>query len=132
MPEQDLMDSQVLSLSFSGDTLKWIALCSLSCTFNDFVASYARQWYHIKDGPINCLIGTYLLRISSFIYSVMQTQSSVMSDTLWSHKLYSSVWTLGQEDPLEKEMAKHSCNTYLENSMDRRAWRAMVHRVTKE
>ena len=27
----------------------------------------------------------------SFIYSVMQTQSSVMSDTLWSHRLYSSI-----------------------------------------
>ena len=33
---------------------------------------------------------------------------------------------LGQEDPLEKEMA--SC---LENSMDRGAWQATVHGVTK-
>ena len=33
---------------------------------------------------------------------------------------------LGQEDPMEKEMA--SC---LENSMDRGAWQAIVHGVTK-
>ena len=31
------------------------------------------------------------------------------------------------EDPLEKEMAMHSG----ENSMDRRAWQAAVHGVTK-
>jgi len=38
------------------------------------------------------------------------------------------VWSLGWEDPLEKEMANYSC---LENSMDRGAWRATVHGVTK-
>ena len=38
------------------------------------------------------------------------------------------VWSLGRKDPLEKEMTIHSC---LENSMDRGAWRATVHGVTK-
>ena len=39
------------------------------------------------------------------------------------------VLSLGLEDPLEKEMAtQYSC---LENSMDRGAWQAMVHGVTK-
>ena len=38
------------------------------------------------------------------------------------------VQSLGREDPLEKGMATHSC---LENSMDRGAWRAAVHRVTR-
>ena len=41
------------------------------------------------------------------------------------------VQSLGQEDPLEKEMAtplQHSC---LENPMDRGAWQATVHGVTK-
>ena len=33
-------------------------------------------------------------------------------------------------DPLEKEMATHSSSS-LENPMDRRAWWATVHRVTK-
>ena len=41
------------------------------------------------------------------------------------------VWSLGQEDPLEKEMATHSSYSCLENSMDRGAWWATVHGVTK-
>ena len=43
------------------------------------------------------------------------------------------VQSLGQEDPLEKEMAgyppQYSC---LENPKDREAWWAIVHGVTKE
>jgi hypothetical protein len=40
------------------------------------------------------------------------------------------VWSLGQEDPLEEEVATHqySCR---ENPLDRRAWWAAVHRVTR-
>ena len=40
------------------------------------------------------------------------------------------VGSLGREDPLEKEMAtlQYSC---LENPMDRGAWRAIVHGITK-
>ena len=40
------------------------------------------------------------------------------------------VRSLSQEDPLEKEMATHSGIFAWKNSMDRRAWRARVHRVT--
>ena len=36
--------------------------------------------------------------------------------------------SLGWEDPLEKGTATHSC---LENSMDRGAWQATIHGVTK-
>ena len=39
------------------------------------------------------------------------------------------VRSLGQEGPLEKGMATHS-SILDENSMDRGAWRATVHRVT--
>ena len=39
------------------------------------------------------------------------------------------VWSLGQEDPLEKRMATHS--RILENSKDREAWWATVHGVSK-
>ena len=39
------------------------------------------------------------------------------------------VRSLGQEDPLEEEMATHS--SVLENPMDRGAWRAAVHGVIK-
>ena len=36
------------------------------------------------------------------------------------------VWSLGQEDPLEKEMATHSIK-YVWDPMDRGAWQATVH-----
>ena len=43
------------------------------------------------------------------------------------------VWvqSLGQKDPLEKEMATHSSILAWENSMDRGAWQAIVHGVTR-
>ena len=37
------------------------------------------------------------------------------------------VWSLGQKDPLEKEMATHSNILAGENPMDRGAWWAAVH-----
>ena len=39
--------------------------------------------------------------------------------------------SLGLEDPLEKGLATHSRYSCLENPMDRGAWRATVHGVTK-
>ena len=39
---------------------------------------------------------------------------------------------MGQENPLEKEMATHSSISGLENPMDRGAWRATVYGITKE
>ena len=41
------------------------------------------------------------------------------------------VRSLGQEDPLEKEMATHSSTPAWENSLDGGAWRATVHGVTE-
>ena len=38
----------------------------------------------------------------------------------------------GSEDPLEEGMATHCSISCLENSMDRGAWWAVVHGVTKE
>ena len=38
---------------------------------------------------------------------------------------------LGQENPLEKEMATHSSILILENFMDRGGWEATIHRVSK-
>jgi len=39
------------------------------------------------------------------------------------------VWSLGQEDPLEKEMATHSSILAWKNSVDRGVWQAIVWRV---
>jgi len=41
------------------------------------------------------------------------------------------VQSLGQEDPLEKEMAAHSSISCLKNSMDRGVWWATVQGVTR-
>ena len=41
------------------------------------------------------------------------------------------VRSLGWEDPLEKEMTTRSSILALENPMDRGAWQATVHGVTK-
>ena len=41
------------------------------------------------------------------------------------------VQSLGQEDPLEKEMATHSSTLGLENPMEGGAWWATVHGVAK-
>ena len=40
------------------------------------------------------------------------------------------VQSLGQEEPLEKEMAIHF-SPCMENAMDREAWKTTVHGVTK-
>ena len=39
--------------------------------------------------------------------------------------------SLGQEDPLEKEMAIHLSILAWKNPMDREAWQATVHGVTR-
>ena len=43
------------------------------------------------------------------------------------------IWVrfLGWEDSLEKEMATHPSSLAMENSMERRAWRATVHGVAE-
>ena len=41
------------------------------------------------------------------------------------------VSSMGQENPLEKEMATHSSISGLENPMDRGAWWAAVHGVAE-
>ena len=41
------------------------------------------------------------------------------------------VLTLNQEDPLEKEMATHSSNSCLEDSMGKGAWWPTVHGAAK-
>ena len=39
--------------------------------------------------------------------------------------------SLGQEDPLEKELATHSSILAWKNSKDRGGWQATVHRIAK-
>ena len=46
-------------------------------------------------------------------------------------KLETWVRSLGREDPLQKGMATHSSSLASKNSMDRRAWWATAHGITK-
>ena len=57
----------------------------------------------------------------------------VGSDALKNPLAMQETWvrSLGQDDPLEKEMATHSSNSCLENPMDRGAWWATVHEAAK-
>ena len=47
--------------------------------------------------------------------------------TMWE----TQVQSVGQEDPLEQEMATHSSILAMENSMDRGARQVTVHGITK-
>ena len=56
-----------------------------------------------------------------------------MAQRLKSLSAMWEIWvqSLGWEDPLEKEMTTHCSLLCLENPMERGAWWATVHRVTK-
>ena len=60
-------------------------------------------------------------------------QSSLVSQMIKSLPVVqeTQVWSLGQEDPLEKEMITHSSILALKNHMDGGAWRATSHGVAK-
>ena len=67
-----------------------------------------------------------------------QSQEKIYNDALVTQvvKKLSAMWetwvpSLGQENPLEEGMAPHSSTLFLENPMDRGAWWATVHGVTK-
>ena len=60
----------------------------------------------------------------------MGSWASLVAQSVKNLPAMQETWVrfLHQEDPLEKEMATHSC---LENPMNRGAWQATVHRVTQ-
>ena len=54
-----------------------------------------------------------------------------LSGTESAYQEEAVIWPLGREDPLEKEMAIHSCIFGLRNPMDKGAWWAAVHEVAE-
>ena len=67
-----------------------------------------------------------------------QSQEKIYNASLVAQvvKKLSAMWetwvpSLGQENPLEEGMSPHSSTLFLENPMDRGAWWAKVHGVTK-
>ena len=63
----------------------------------------------------------------------MTAMSSLMAQQVKNPPAMQETWVRspGRDDLLEKEMATHSRYSCLENPMDRGAWRATVHGVTK-
>ena len=63
----------------------------------------------------------------------MNERASLVAQRLKRLPAMRETWvrSLGREDPLEKEMATHSSILAWRIPMDRGAWQATVHRVTK-
>ena len=70
------------------------------------------------------------LKLKEIFTSIVLT---LMAQTVKNLPAVQEIWvqSLGWEDPLEKQVATHSSYSCLENSMDRGAWWATVHGVTK-
>ena len=69
----------------------------------------------------------------TLVYMCIYDMTSLVAQRLKRLPAMQETWlqSLGWEDPLEKEMATHSKYSCLENPMERGAWWATVHRVTK-
>ena len=61
------------------------------------------------------------------------TGASLVAQSIKNPPALQETWvqSVGQEDPLEKRMATHSSILAWKTSMDRGAWRATVHGITK-
>ena len=64
-------------------------------------------------------------------YSLQYSWASLVAQIVKNPPAMQETWvqSLGQEDPLEKEMATHSSTLAWKNPMDRGAWQATVHGV---
>ena len=80
------------------------------------------MWLIIVNGYMHCkfiMIVTVVIYYWAFLRAQLAKNQPAMQKTPFQF--------LGQEDPLEKEMATHSS----ENSMDRGAWKATVQGVAR-
>ena len=70
------------------------------------------------------------ISIKKFVAISYKLQTSLVAPRVKNLPVMPETWvpSLGREDPLEKEMATHSC---LKNSMNRGGWWATVHQPTK-
>ena len=66
-------------------------------------------------------------------YPLQYSWASLMAQMVKNPPAMQETWvrSLGWEDPLEEGMATHSSILAWRTPMDRGAWQAMVHRVTK-
>ena len=84
--------------------------------------------YMITGKTIALTIQTFVSKVMSQLFNTLCLSLVKNLPAMWETRLR----FLGQEDPLEKGMATHSSMaTCPENSIDREAWWATVHGVTK-
>ena len=106
-----------------------------SISFNDHknLMRHGNYYVHVADKKkeaqesyvLSYLTTTSLIEASQVALVVKNPPPMQEMQETW-------VRSLGQEDPLEQEMATHSSGrSCLENSMNREAWQAPVHGVTK-
>ena len=113
----DKSPSKIIDILDLGLSFYCIFLFFLFCVF--FVSLYILLLDYLNYFSI-------LLRFLYWVFGVSLVAQIVKNlPAMWD----TWVWFLGREDPLEKGMAiQYSC---LENSMDRGAWWATVHGITK-
>ena len=92
---------------------------------------YPLQYSGLKNS-MDCIVHEVAksrTQVSDFYF----TWASLVAQMVKSLPAVQDTWvrSLDQEDPLEKEMATHSSILAWRISMDRGAWRAMVHGVAK-
>ena len=75
----------------------------------------------------------YMCLCNIFIHVYIYIQASLVAQLVKNPPVIRETWvqSLGWEDPLEEGMATHSSILAWRIPMDRGAWQATVHRVTK-
>ena len=91
--------------------------------YKDVTVSSRKEVKGQKRGGVNLVIFISLPKVRASLVAQMVKNLPAMRET-W-------VRSLGWEDPLEKGMATHSSTSAWRIPMDRGAWRATVHGVTK-
>ena len=106
-----------LKITYFRDKRKWgCKNRTLSCTTH-FSANPVEKWAEVEN--------SFGIERGHFLRGVLVAQMVKNLPAMQGTR----VWSLGQEDPLEKEMATHFQYSCLENSMGRGAWQAAFHGV---
>ena len=112
-----------------------IMLCSLYTHFVErFLFFLIVNWYWILSS-LFCIYWveymTFILKFVNMIYHI--DWASLVTQWVKNLPVMQEIWVwfLGQEDPLEKEMAAHSSILAWRIPVDRRTWLATIHGVTR-
>ena len=90
-------------------------------------------WENIKVDKMEQLICPQELIKITEVSTKLHNETSLMAQQIQNLPAMQQTWvqSLTQEGPLEEEMTAHSSISCLRNPMDRGAWHATVHEVTK-